>query len=120
MRKLSAIKENCFTVKILDVVTTEFDVESDDPIDCLFLVMDFVEDKFQQILDRDEEVTFTEDHLIVVIYNLLCSANFLHSANVMHRDLKPENILIDKECMTKICDFGLSRACIEPYYPDMK
>ena len=27
----------------------------------------------------------------------------------MHRDIKTDNILIDKNCLVKFCDFGLSR-----------
>lgn len=43
------------------------------------------------------------------MYNLLCSLNFVHTANIMHRDIKPGNILIDYECRARICDFGLAR-----------
>jgi len=49
----------------------------------------------------------------IIMYNLLCAMNFLHTANVMHRDLKPANILIDDECLIKLCDFGMSRTCVE-------
>ena len=50
-----------------------------------------------------------EDHIIIILYNMLCALNFIHSANIIHRDLKPANILIDSNCNVKICDFGLSR-----------
>ena len=53
--------------------------------------------------------SFTEEHVTTVIYNLLASVNFLHSANIVHRDIKPGNILIDAECAVKICDLGISR-----------
>ena len=43
------------------------------------------------------------------MYNILCSINYMHSANIMHRDIKPGNLLINKNCSIKICDFGLSR-----------
>lgn len=60
------------------------------------------------------QIKFTESHMISILYNMLCSLNFLHSANVMHRDIKPANILVDEECGVKLCDFGLSRSLTEP------
>lgn len=46
----------------------------------------------------------------LVLYNILCSMNFIHSANIVHRDVKPANILINQNCQVKICDFGLARS----------
>jgi len=61
------------------------------------------------ISQKPPDFVFTEEHIKVILYNLLCSINFLHSANVIHRDLKPANILVDGECNLSICDFGLAR-----------
>ena len=52
----------------------------------------------------------SEDHVVTILYNILCSLNYLHGSNIMHRDLKPSNILINHDCEVKICDFGLSRS----------
>lgn len=60
-------------------------------------------------LIKSPSMVIEEDHIIIILYNILCSVNFLHSANIVHRDLKPANILIDSDCQVKICDFGLSR-----------
>lgn len=56
---------------------------------------------------------FGDEHAKILLYNMLCAVNFLHSANVMHRDIKPGNILIDDTCSIKLCDFGLSRTTPE-------
>ena len=56
------------------------------------------------------QVEFTEDHLLQLLYNLLCAMNYMHSANIMHRDIKPANLLVNSECQVKICDFGLARS----------
>lgn len=40
---------------------------------------------------------------------MLKALKFIHSVNVIHRDMKPSNILIDRSCLIKLADFGLSR-----------
>ena len=52
---------------------------------------------------------FTEDHVITIIYNILCAINLVHKTGIMHRDIKPGNILVNKDCQVKLCDFGLAR-----------
>ena len=50
-----------------------------------------------------------EDHIVTIIYNILCAVQYIHSANIIHRDIKPANILIDSNCGVTLCDFGLAR-----------
>lgn len=50
-----------------------------------------------------------EEHMTIIMYNILCCMNFIHTSNVIHRDIKPGNILIQNDCGIKICDFGLAR-----------
>jgi len=45
-----------------------------------------------------------------LLYQILLSAYYMHTAKIVHRDLKPANILLDKKNTIKICDFGLSRS----------
>ena len=63
-----------------------------------FLVLDFVEADAKKIMMSVNHGTrISEQHIIVIMYNLLCAIKFIHSANLMHRDLKPANILIDSQ-----------------------
>ena len=70
-------------------------------------VMEYYDSDMDQLLKM--QIGFSENHLIKIIYNSLCSLAFIHMCNVMHRDLKPANILLKPDCTALICDFGLSR-----------
>ena len=91
------------------MIIPDVDPEIEDPIEYLFIVMDYEETDLSKIIKDCDNMSFTEEHIIIIMYNLLCSLNYLHSANIMHRDIKPANILIDYCCRVKLCDFGLSR-----------
>ena len=41
MRKLTALKDNCFTTHIFDVITPAINSNSSEPIDYVFIVMDY-------------------------------------------------------------------------------
>ena len=71
--------------------------------------MEFVESDFKKLIKDCQKVQLENEHIITILYNLLCAVNTIHQANIIHRDLKPANILIDNNCGVKICDFGLSR-----------
>ena len=75
----------------------------------VFIIMEFEENDLKSILNLTNTIEFTENHVITIIYNILCALNFLHKSNVMHRDIKPSNILINRHCQVKFCDFGLAR-----------
>lgn len=72
--------------------------------------MDYVESDVKKVIETVKYGTIlSEDHIVTLLYNILCSVNFLHSANLIHRDLKPDNLLMNSSCEIKIADFGLSR-----------
>lgn len=76
----------------------------------IFLVMEWVELDLKQLFSQLTTETFHEEHIKVILYNLLCTVNYLETANVMHRDIKPSNIMINDMCAIKICDFGMARS----------
>jgi mitogen-activated protein kinase 1/3 len=110
------MKNNVFTTKLLDVILPPEAEESLLELTHLFLVQDFVEHDLKKLFTVDTPPNFSDMHVMVILYNLLCALNYIHTANLMHRDLKPANILINDECAVKLCDFGLSRTV--PVYED--
>ena len=53
--------------------------------------------------------SFTQDHIVTIMYNILCSTKYLHSANVYHGDLTANKIQINSKCNICITDFTHSR-----------
>jgi mitogen-activated protein kinase 15 len=52
-------------------------------------------------------------HKQYIMYQLMKSLKYLHSADLIHRDLKPSNMLINSDCLMKLADFGLARSVAE-------
>ena len=98
---------NVFTTKLHDVIYDEENAPQ-----FIFLILDYCEYDIAKAILNQRPDNMEEDHVVTVVYNILCAINFIHSTGIMHRDLKPGNILINKECQIKICDFGISRSSI--------
>jgi len=47
-----------------------------------------------------------------LLYNILVGVRYLHASGVYHRDLKPANCLVNRDCVVKLCDFGLARVVL--------
>ena len=94
--------ENVHTTKLYDILHT-------DDFSHIFLVMDFMTTDLHHVLKNGKESEMDEEHMLVLMYKLLCALKFLHECDIIHRDIKPSNILVDDNCDIKICDFGLSR-----------
>jgi mitogen-activated protein kinase 1/3 len=105
MKKLSQMKGNIFTTRLFEIIVPS------EEFDDIFLVMNYHQKSLRGLMtgSDNQNLSFKEEHVKVILYNLLCSMKYLHSANVIHRDIKPGNILINSECNVLLCDFGLSR-----------
>eukprot|EP00796_Vickermania_ingenoplastis_P004956 gene4958-3556_t len=54
----------------------------------------------------------TDIHKEFIIYQLLATLKYLHSAEILHRDMKPSNVLVNADCSIKLADFGLARSIL--------
>lgn len=91
-------------IAVLDMFTAEGAHGKD-----IYLVMDLMETDLHQILHSRQ--TLMEQHFQYFFYQLLRGLKYLHSAGIIHRDLKPSNLLLNGDCLLRIADFGMARAC---------
>ena len=117
LRKLSDFDDNIFSNKLLEVIlpsgvivktpqkeSTKINTAK---LTHIFLVLEKSELDLKKLLDCKPKLD--EDHVVVMLYNLLCALYYIHSAGIIHRDLKPSNLLINEDSQIQFCDFGLSR-----------
>jgi mitogen-activated protein kinase 1/3 len=108
LRQFSMMEQNIFVTKLLDVQISN-KTNNLNEAEGVFIVMEYVAHDIRSMLDKIKSDCLSEEHVKIIMYNLLCSVHFMHSAGLMHRDIKPCNLLIDGECSIKLCDFGQSR-----------
>ena len=73
-----------FVTELIEIIKTE--------TTNICLVLEYLDTDLDNLLKSKE--SFSEPHLIKIIYNMLCSISFIHKSNVMHRDIKCANILV--------------------------
>ena len=60
-----------------------------------------------------KKVYINELEISSIIYMVLQSLVFIHKNNLIDRDIKGRNILVDKNCIIKLCDFGICKPYIK-------
>ena len=81
----------------------------------IYLVNEFMETNLHVVI-RDNILEDKQKQFIV--YQLLKSLKYMHSANILHRDLLPSNLLLNLEHNVKVSSFGL--ACLLDKRPDFQ
>lgn len=106
--RLSKAKNNNFTLKLLDAFISDEAENDPSKLNEVYLVTDYLEHDLNKIFNQKSS-DLSERRAVTLVYNILLSLKFIHSAGVVHRDLKPANILVNAQCQVKLCDFGLAR-----------
>ncbi len=53
-------------------------------------------------------IRLSEGHVQNTMARLIAAIAYMHRSGVIHFDIKPGNILVNKDCTTKLCDFGIA------------
>lgn len=89
-------------IKLLNVHRADNDKD-------LYLAFEFMETDLHAVI----RARILEDvHKQYIIYQLLKTLKYLHSAEILHRDMKPSNLLLNSDCLMKVADFGLARSIL--------
>ena len=80
----------------------------------IYVICELMETDLSSIIKSPQGLS--DDHVQLIIYQILRGLNYMHSARILHRDLKPRNVLVNSSCDVKICDFGLAR----PYTDELR
>jgi mitogen-activated protein kinase 15 len=87
-------------IRLLNVIKAENDKD-------IYLIFEYMETDLHTVIRAN---ILEPVHKPYIIYQILKSVKYIHSAEIIHRDLKPSNVLINSDVNIKICDFGLARS----------
>lgn len=77
--------------------------------DLLGIVMEYVEgESLEKVIQRQGRFNLYD--VIYILKQALLGLGYAHSKGFVHRDIKPSNIILNKEGITKIMDFGISKS----------
>jgi len=78
-----------------------------------YLVMDFVPNNLQNLLDENESHTLPLNKTLEIAEQLLKILQYTHSQGVVHKDLKPRNIGLDDYGNVILFDFNIAKILVK-------
>ena len=72
----------------------------------IYLILEFMDTNLNNIILSKQKLS--KEQVVYFVEQILNGLNALHCSGIIHRDIKPGNILVNKNCLLKIADFGLS------------
>jgi len=80
--------------------------------DLLGIAMEYVEgESLEKVIQRQGRFNLYD--VIYILKQALLGLGYAHSKGFVHRDIKPSNIILNKEGITKIMDFGISKSLFD-------
>lgn len=80
--------------------------------DLLGIAMEYVEgESLEKVIQRQGRFNLYD--VIYILKQILLGLGYAHSKGFVHRDIKPSNIILNKEGITKIMDFGISKSLFD-------
>jgi serine/threonine-protein kinase len=80
--------------------------------DLLGIVMEYVEgESLEKVVQRQGRFNLYD--VIYILKQALLGLGYAHAKGFVHRDIKPSNIILNKEGITKIMDFGISKSLFD-------
>lgn len=78
----------------------------------LGIVMEYVEgESLEKVIERQGRFNLYD--VIYILKQMLLGLGYAHSKGFVHRDIKPSNVILNKEGITKIMDFGISKSLFD-------
>lgn len=78
----------------------------------LGIIMEYVEgESLEKVIDKQGR--FNLQDVVYIFKQLLQGMGYAHTKGFVHRDIKPSNIILNKEGVTKIMDFGISKSLFD-------
>ena len=96
-------------VGLLDVFSPSSTIENFNDV---YLVTHLMDKNLNKIVKSHK---LTDDHIRLLIYQLLCGLKYMHSAGIIHRDLKPSNIGVNEDWRLRILNCGLTHDEVTSY-----